>query len=242
MIVFTTVGFITQMIDGALGMGYGVCSNTFLLSIGIPPVGASASVHTAKIFVTGVSGHSHLMCRNVDKELFKKLLIPGVIGGVLGTYVLAAVPGEVIKPFITFYLLAMGFLIFRRALRETQEREVVTRLAPLGLAGGFCDSIGGGGWGPITTSTLVARGHNPRCAIGSVNLVEFFVTAAQVATFLAIVRLTHWQIIVGLIVGGVLAAPLAAYGCRRLPTRVMMIMVGALIVALSLRTIFQALL
>lgn len=241
-IVFTIVGFTAQMIDGALGMAYGVCSNTFLLSIGIPPAAASASVHTAEIFTSGVSGHSHLRCGNVDKKLFKKLLIPGVIGGVLGAYILTAVPGEMIKPFVAFYLLIMGLIILRRALKEIQGREVGTKLVPLGLAGGFCDAIGGGGWGPITTSTLVARGHNPRCAIGSVNLAEFFVTIAQVATFFTIIGLVHWQIIVGLIIGGVLAAPLAAYNCRRLPAKVMMMIVGALIIALSVRTISQVLL
>jgi len=242
MIVFIVVGFVAQMIDGALGMAYGVSSTTFLLSIGIPPAAASASVHTAEIFISGVSGLSHLRFGNVDKKLFKKLLIPGVIGGVLGAYILTAVPGKMIKPFIALYLLIMGLIILRKALKKIRETEVRTKLFPLGIVGGFFDAIGGGGWGPIVTSTLVARGHSPRFAIGSVNLAEFFVTVAEVATFFTIIGLTHWRIIVGLIIGGVLAAPLAAWVCKRLSSRALMIIVGVLIIGLSIRTVYLALL
>ena len=242
MIVYIIVGFIAQIIDGALGMAYGVTSTTFLLSLGIPPVAASASVHTAEVFTSGVSGLAHLKFGNVNKKLFKKLLIPGVIGGILGAYILTAVPGKTIKPFIAFYLLIMGLIILRKAFKKIEQKEVKTRLLPLGVSGGFFDAIGGGGWGPIVTSTLVARGHNPRFSIGSVNLAEFFVTVAEVATFLTIIGLVHWQIIIGLIIGGVLAAPLAAYVCKRLPSRALMIMVGLIIMALSIRTICSALL
>ena len=242
MIVYIIVGFIAQMIDGALGMAYGVTSTTFLLSLGIPPVAASASVHTAEIFASGASGLAHLRFGNVDKKLFRKLLIPGIIGGILGAYILTTVPGKTIKPFIAFYLLIMGLIILGKAFKKIEEKEVETKLLPLGICGGFFDAVGGGGWGPIVTSTLVARGHNPRFSIGSVNLAEFFVTVAEVATFLTIIGLVHWQIIVGLIIGGVLAAPLAAYVCKRLPPRALMIMVGLLIMVLSIRTICSALL
>lgn len=242
LIIWALVGLMAQLIDGALGMAYGVSSTTVLLSIGVPPATASASVHTAELFTSGVSGVSHLKFGNVDKKLLWKLLIPGVIGGALGAYILTAVPGELIKPFIAFYLLIMGITILRNAFRKIQERNVRTKLFPLGLVGGFFDAIGGGGWGPIVTSTLVARGNNPRVAIGSVNLAEFFVTTAEAATFLTIIGLVHWQIIVGLIVGGILAAPLAAFACKRLPTKTLMTMVGTLIIALSIRTIYQTLL
>lgn len=241
-IIYIIVGFIAQIIDGALGMAYGVTSTTFLLSMGIPPVAASASVHTAEVFVSGASGLAHLRFGNVDKKLFKKLLIPGIIGGILGAYILTVVPGKTIKPFVAFYLLIMGLFILRKAFKKVEQKEVKTRLVPLGVSGGFFDAIGGGGWGPIVTSTLVARGHNPRFSIGSVNLAEFFVTVAEAATFLTIIGLVHWQIIVGLIIGGVLAAPLAAYVCKRLPSRALMIMVGLLIMALSIRTICSVLL
>lgn len=241
-IVFIIVGFIAQLIDGALGMAYGVSSTTVLLSMGIPPVIASASVHSAEVFTTLVSGVSHLRFGNVDKKLFKRLLIPGVIGGGLGAYLLTAVPGKAIKPFIGIYLAIMGLMILRKALKKIKETEVKTKIAPLGVVGGFFDAIGGGGWGPIVTSTLMARGHNPRFTIGSVNLAEFFVTVVEAGTFFIILGLVHWQIIVGLIMGGVLAAPLAAYVCKRLPSRALMIIIGTLIIALSIRTILLSLL
>ena len=241
-IIFAIVGFIAQIIDGALGMAYGVSSTSVLLGLGIPPATASASVHTAEIFTSGASGLSHLKLGNVDKKIFAKLLIPGIIGGALGAYILTAIPGRVIKPFVAFYLLIMGIIILRKAFKKIEERNVKAKLFPLGLVGGFFDAIGGGGWGPIVTSTLVARGHNPRFTIGSVNIAEFFVTVTEVATFLTMIGLVQWQIIVGLIVGGVLAAPLAAYICKRLPSKALMIMVGTLIIALSIRTIYQTLL
>ena len=240
-IVFIIVGFIAQLIDGALGMAYGVSSTSFLLSIGVPPAAASASVHTAEVFTTFVSGVSHLKFGNVDKQLFRKLLIPGIIGGVIGAYVLTAVPGNRIKPFIGIYLLIMGLMILRKAFKVIKEKRVETKLLPLATAGGFFDAIGGGGWGPIVTSTLMARGHSPRFSIGSVNLAEFFVTVAEAATFFTILGLVHWQVIVGLLIGGVIAAPMAAYVCKRLPSRALMIIVGILITVLSIRTIYLAL-
>ncbi len=238
-LTFVAVGFIAQVIDGALGMAYGVISTTFLLSAGILPAAASASVHTAEVFTTGVSGLSHLKLGNVDKKLFKRLLISGVIGGVLGAYILTSMPEKTIKPFVAFYLLLMGLFILYKAFKKIQERKVEERLFPLGLTGGFLDAIGGGGWGPIVTSTLVAKGNNPRLTIGSVNLAEFFVTVAESVTFFTIIGISHWKIILGLIAGGVLAAPLAAHACKRLPSKKLMIMVGALITVLSIRTIYQ---
>jgi len=240
-IVYIVVGFLAQIIDGALGMAYGVSAAAFLLSIGVPPAAASACVHTAEVVTTGVSGLSHLGFGNVDKKLFQRLMIPGVIGAVLGAYILTAVPGEAIKPFIALYLLIMGFVILRTAFKEIHMKEVKSRLIPLGLAGGFLDAIGGGGWGPIVTSTLIVRGNNPRISVGSVNLAEFFVTVSAVVTFSITIGLGHWPIIVGLIIGGVLAAPLAAYVCKRLPPRALLILVAILIVALSTYTLYRAL-
>ncbi|MFB0519269.1 MAG: sulfite exporter TauE/SafE family protein, partial [Acidobacteriota bacterium] len=149
--------------------------------------------------------------------------------------------GNTIKPFIGAYLLFMGLMILRKAFKKIKEKRVETKIIPLATAGGFFDAIGGGGWGPIVTSTLMARGHNPRFTIGSVNLSEFFVTVAEAATFFTILGLVHWQVIVGLLIGGVLAAPMAAYVCKRLPSRALMIIVGILITVLSIRTIYLAL-
>jgi uncharacterized membrane protein YfcA len=249
-LLYIGVGFVAQMVDGALGMAYGVTSTSFLLGLGVPaitPAVASASVHAAEIFTTAVSGLAHLRFGNVDQGLFRRLVIPGVLGGVLGAYILTALPSQVIKPFVALYLMLMGALILRRAFRSSGEPapSLAARfLLPLGALGGFFDAIGGGGWGPIVTSTLVARGNHPRFAIGSVNLAEFFVTLAESITFVLTLGQSlaqMGQVILGLILGGVVAAPLAAYVCRRVPVRALMGAVGVLIILLSLRTILLAL-
>ncbi len=238
---YLIVGFLAQLVDGALGMAYGVISTTFLLSAGVAPAMASASVHTAEMFTTAASGLSHLRLGNVDRPLFARLCIPGLLGGVMGAYILTAVPAGVIRPVVTAYLFLIGLWIIARVWRRVEERRVTHGIAPLALAGGFLDAIGGGGWGPIVTSTLVARGNNPRMTIGSVNLAEWFVTVAQSATFLTILGLPPWQAIVGLIIGGVLSAPLAAHVTRRLPARTLALLVGLAIAALSIRNVFLAL-
>jgi uncharacterized membrane protein YfcA len=243
-LIYVLVGFLAQMIDGALGMAYGVSSNTFLLSLGIPPAAASAAVHTAEVFTTGVSGISHWRLGNLDWSLIKRLLIPGVLGGVTGAYLLTSIDGNVLKPYISAYLLIMGVVILFKAFKKNNEAEAgeVKQVGLLGLIGGFFDALGGGGWGPIVTTTLVARGKNPRYAIGSVNFSEFFVTLAQSITFiLTLGFLQYWQVILGLLVGGVIAAPLAARLVKKLPVRTLMILVGVLIILLSIRTIYQTL-
>jgi hypothetical protein len=244
-LIFIIVGLVAQMIDGALGMAYGVSSNTFLLSIGIPPAIASASVHSAEVFTTAMSGLSHFRLGNVDKKLFLKLLIPGVVGGIVGAYILTLErESTIIKPLVSAYLLIMGLTILWKAAQKAQEKEVTRFLIPLGAIGGFFDAIGGGGWGPIVTTTVIARGHNPRLTVGSVNATEFFVTFAEAVTFVITIPALisqYWQIIVGLLIGGVIAAPLAAYVCKKLPTRSLMILVGILIIILSIRTIYLSL-
>ncbi len=244
-LLYVLVGFVAQMIDGALGMAYGVSSNSFLLSIGIPPAIASASVHVAETFTTAVSGISHWRLGNVNGELFKKLILPGVLGAVVGAYILTQIDGNVIKPYISAYLLVMGGVILVKALRKEQEaKEVKDHVSLLGVVGGFFDAIGGGGWGPIVTTTLVARGNHPRYTIGSVNTSEFFVTFAQSVVFIFTLSsdlLAHWQVIVGLLVGGVIAAPMAAMVTKKLPVRLLMALVGLLIMGLSIRTIYLAL-
>lgn len=238
--IFIAVGFIAQLIDGALGMAYGVSSNTFLLSLGIPPAAASASVHLAEVFTTGVSGFSHWRLGNIDKDLIKRLLIPGVMGGIAGAYILTSIPGNIIKPVVSVYLLLMGVIIVIKAFNYNHEHNEVTKhVSLLGLIGGFMDAIGGGGWGPIVTTTLVVRGKHPRFAIGSVNFSEFFVTFAESVTFILTLALVeYWKIILGLLIGGVIAAPLAAVAAKKLPVRTLMFIVGSLIIGLSVRTIY----
>jgi uncharacterized protein len=244
-LLYTLVGFIAQMIDGALGMAYGVSSNTFLLSVGVSPKVASACVHLAETFTTLVSGISHWRLGNVDKVLFKKLIIPGILGAVVGAYILTQIDGNMIKPYISAYLLIMGIVILIKALRKNQEhKEVTSHISILGLVGGFFDAIGGGGWGPIVTTTLVARGKNPRYAIGSVNSSEFFITFSQSVVFIFTLSselLSNWTIIAGLLLGGVIAAPLAAILTRKIPVRLLMALVGVLIILLSARTILISL-
>ncbi len=242
-IIFIFFGFIAQLIDGCLGMAYGVSSNAFFLSLGIPPSIASACIHTSEMFTTAVSGISHFKFGNVDRKIFLRLLIPGVIGGVLGAYILTELPGGKIKPFISLYLLIMGIMILIKVFKKTHQVKTKTKLIPLGLVGGFFDAIGGGGWGPIVTSTLVANGNHPRFAIGSVNSAEFFVTVAESVTFFTMIGgllFQHWEKIAGLMIGGVLAAPLAAWVCRKLPHKVLLILVGLLITGLSIRILYLA--
>ena len=245
-LVYVLVGFIAQMIDGALGMAYGVSSNTFLLSLGIPPAAASASVHMAEVVTTGISGFSHWKLGNVDWKLVRRLLIPGVLGGMAGAYILTSIDGDIVKPYIAAYLLFMGGLIFYKAFtiqpRKKPDEYHGPRVSWLGLIGGFCDAIGGGGWGPVVTSTLVAGGKSARTTIGSVNFSEFFVTLAQSVVFVFTLSFAdYWQVILGLLIGGGIAAPLAAQMTRLLPLKALMILVGTLIIILSIRTIYLTL-
>jgi uncharacterized membrane protein YfcA len=225
-------------------MAYGVTASTVLLSLGVPPKFASASVHAAEVVTTGVSGLSHWVVGNVHVDLAKRLVIPGVLGAILGAYVLTSLDGEVIKPWIAGYLGVMGIVIVWKAFSTVAMSHVRTWLEPLGFVGGFADAIGGGGWGPIVTTTLVARGNPPRFTVGSVNLTEFFVTIAQSAMFLVMLRsnyLDYWRAIVGLLIGGAVAAPAAAMVTRHLPRRTFMVLVGLLIIGLSLRTLVKTL-
>ncbi len=232
-------GFIAQMIDGALGMAYGVTATTFLLSVGITPAAASASVHASEVFTSGVSGYMHLKFGNVNSKLFKTLVIPGIIGAVLGAYVLSSLEeySTYIKPIVSIYTLFLGIIIIRKALIKRMEKRQLKRVGLLALFGGYLDSIGGGGWGPIVSSTLIASGRHPKYTIGSVNLTEFFVSLASSITFFTVIGLGYWQVIIGLILGGVVAAPIAAKIANKLPVKSMMILVGMVIIIVSLRQI-----
>ncbi len=234
-------GFVAQMIDGALGMAYGVTSATFLLTLGVPPSAVSASVHTSEIFTSGVSGYMHLKFGNVNSKLFKKILFPGVLGAIMGAYLLSSLEKYIyiIKPLVAVYTLILGILIIQKALKKRIEKRPIKKIGWLALAGGTLDSIGGGGWGPIVTSTLIARGRHPKYTIGSVNLAEFFVSLASSVTFITIIGFSHWQVVLGLILGGMVAAPIAANLSRRLPIKTMMIMVGTIVIIVSMRIIFM---
>ncbi|QKG54722.1 sulfite exporter TauE/SafE family protein [Hymenobacter sp. BRD67] len=235
---FVAVGFGAQLIDGLLGMGYGVVSAISLMSMGLHPAAVSASIHTAEMFASGASGYHHYRFGNVNKRLFRVLLLPGVAGSISGALLLTHFGeryGTWIKPALAFYLLLLGVRIISKAVRRPQQgRRKVKNAGWLAGAGGFLDSFGGGGWGPLVTSTLIANGRTPQYVIGTVSLVEFFVTLASALTFFSLMGLSHWQIILGLIVGGVAAAPIAARLAGRVPTRFMFIGVGLMVILWSL--------
>lgn len=237
LLYFALVGFAAQIIDGALGMAYGISSTSFLLGLGVPPALASSSVHIAEVFTSGISGLSHLKMGNVNRKLFQGLVLPGALGAILGAYVLTNIDGNVVKPFIAVYLLIMGVVIIRKAFMRAEPGQQTQRLAPLALFGGFIDAVGGGGWGPVVASTLLGKGHNPRFTIGSVNLAEFFIALAGAGTFVALIGTGNWQIIAGLVLGGAFAAPFAAYLCGKFAPKTLMLMVGVLIIGLSIRTL-----
>ncbi|MEC4722699.1 sulfite exporter TauE/SafE family protein [Noviherbaspirillum sp. CPCC 100848] len=237
------VGFLAQAIDGALGMAYGVTSTTFLLSAGATPAMASASVHIAEIFTTGVSGFSHAKVGNVNKKLFLRLLVPGMIGAVLGAVLITQVDGKAMKPFISAYLLIMGIYILSKAWRKITPRiDEPKHVGKLALFGGFVDSAGGGGWGPVVTTSLVGSGNDPRTTIGSVNFAEFFLALAGAASFTLMVGTGVWVLVLGLVIGGLFAAPFAAMVTQRLKTRTLLLLVGTLISVVSIFNLYKALL
>ncbi len=239
-VLFVTVGFAAQMIDGAVGMAYGVSATSVMLSVGIPPATASASVHAAEVFTTGISGLSHWRFGNVHWPVVARLAIPGMIGGALGAYVLTTLPEEIIRPVVTGYLLLMGIWIIAKAFSTRSTPVEWPRwLVPLGFGGGFLDAAGGGGWGPMVASTLLGTGASPRYTIGSVNAAEFFVTLVISVTFLSTIGIELWPIITGLIIGGAIAAPFAAYIAKTVPDRPLMVLVGAVVILLSIRGLVQ---
>jgi len=234
---FVAVGFAAQLVDGLLGMGYGVVSAISLMSMGLHPASVSASIHTAEMFASGASGYHHYRFGNVNKKLFRVLLLPGIAGAVSGAYLLSRFGEQYaawVKPLLAAYLLVLGLRILTRAFRRPDKRGKVKHAGWLAGAGGFLDSFGGGGWGPLVTSTLIANGRTPQYVIGTVSITEFFVTFSSALTFFAMLGIDHWQIILGLIVGGVAAAPLAARLAGRIPTRWMFVGVGLMAIVWSL--------
>ncbi|GHD72246.1 UPF0721 transmembrane protein [Luteimonas padinae] len=240
-LMFVAIGLGAQLVDGALGMAFGLVSSSILLAMGMPPAAVSASVHTAEVFTTGVSGAAHGMLGNVDRRLLLRLAVPGVVGGAIGAFALSRVDGAAIKPWIHAYLLVLALLILVRALGRRIPRREVRRVGVLGFVSGLLDAIGGGGWGPMATSTLLANGGEARTSIGTVSASEFPVTLAISITFLFTVGLEHWRIIVGLLLGGVIAAPLAALLVRHVRERLVLLAVGLLVLGISVYQIYRAL-
>lgn len=243
-LLFLAVGFLAQLVDGALGMAYGVISSTTLLAFGVSPAHASAAVHAAELFTTAASGSSHLYHRNIDWKLFWRLMPFGVIGGIIGAFVLTSFPGSAMKPYVTLYLALVGGYLILRSFRRIPSRPVPGKfVAPLGLSGGFLDAAGGGGWGPIVTTGLLGFGGTPRYVIGTVNASEFLITLSVSLTFLFALLTGHWQeageltsnlaAVAGLVAGGLLAAPLAGLFVRKIKEILLLRLVGSLIVLLA---------
>jgi len=242
LLTFIAIGFAAQLVDGALGMAYGQISSTLLISMGVPPAAASAGVHTAETFTTAVSGISHVAHRNVDWRLFVRIAVPGVIGGVLGAYVLTQVDATTAKPLVLAYLTALGLYLFYRGITHRHTERQPRIVSPLGLIGGFLDAAGGGGWGAIVTSNLLVQGSNPRKTIGTVNTAEFFLTITISATFLATLGWEAFTVATaGLLIGGVLAAPFGAWIAKRVNPDRLLTFVGALLTTVSLYGLYRAL-
>ncbi len=240
---FITIGFAAQIIDGALGMAFGVISSTLMVSVmGVPPARASAGVHLVEVFTTAASGLSHALHNNVDWPLFARLVVPGVVGGVLGAYVLINVAGDVTRPFVMSYLSLIGLYLLWKSFRAPPKPKSPRVIAPLGLVGGFLDAVGGGGWGPVVTSNLLVQGATPRMTIGTVNTAEFFLTLTISITF--IIGL-GWQAFttatVGLLIGGLAAAPLGALLAKRVSAPLLMRLVGIVLTLTSLFSLTKAL-
>lgn len=256
LVVFFIIGFFAQFIDGTVGMGYGAFSASLLLGMGIVPVIASASIHTAEIFTTLFSGVSHWRFGNVKKEWILPLIIPGVVGGAIGAYFLTAIPGDTAKPFIAGFLLILGLVMLYRFIpprrapsrlsKALSDPKVSTKkISALGLVASFCDAVGGGGWGPIATPGLIlTENEEPRKVIGTVNLAEFFVTVSIAVTFFIVLGTEEydWSMIGMLLIGGAIAAPIAAYLCKKLPARILGILVGLALIGFNLRTILTVVL
>lgn len=239
---FIAVGFMAQMVDGALGMAFGVIASTMMVSLlGVVPARASASVHLVEMFTTAASGISHIIHRNVDWRLFARLVIPGVIGGVAGAYVLS-ISGDYARPFVMTYLSAIGIYLLVRSFAAPSARKEAKVIAPLGLVGGFLDAAGGGGWGPVVTSNLLIQGTEPRKTIGTVNTAEFVLTTVISITFLFTIGVEAFtKATVGVLIGGVLAAPLGAILVKRIKPRLLLGLVGAVLTLTSLFSIYKAL-
>lgn len=239
---FIAVGFLAQLVDGALGMAFGVISTTLFVTLGVPPAAASAGVHAVECFTTGVSGISHIAHRNVDWKMLLRLGLPGVIGAVLGAYLLTRIDAATVKPFVLTYLAAIGLYLVWRGLRLPSEHRPPKIIAPLGFIGGFLDAAGGGGWGPVVTGNLLVQGAEPRRTIGTVNTAEFLVTASASITFILSLGFQAFSAAtLGLLIGGVAAAPIAAGVARRARARVLLVLVGIVLTITSVYGVYRAL-
>lgn len=238
--MYVVAGFLAQLVDGSLSMAYGLTASTLLLSTGMPAATVSATVHAAECFTTGVSALSHRAFGNIDKALFRKMLLPSVAGAIIGAYVLSSLAVGKLRPFIAIYLIFMGCIILYKVWKDFPSRKITSHVRPLGFFGALIDAIGGGGWGPIVASNLAARGNDIRTTVGTVIAIEFFVTVAASTTFFFTMGLSHINVILGLALGGVLGAPLGALIVKKIPVKPFMIFVGLFIIVMGMYNFMKA--
>lgn len=239
------VGVFAEVVAGSMGMGYGVICTTTLLFLGIPPHAVSASIHSAESFTTAAGSISHIKLKNVSKSLVKKLAIPAIIGAIIGavslTY-LGEYYSKITKTVISFYTLYLGIQILSNAFKPKQNKALKkkTNLTRLGVIGGFIDSFAGGGWGPLVTGTLIKNSFTPRFAVGSSTVAKFILTVTAAVTFFLTLGIQHWNIILGLLIGGIITAPFSAMLTAKLPVKNMFIIIGTLVIVMSSITIFKS--
>ena len=241
LLLYFICGFIASLIDGSIGMAYGVSLTTILTTMGVPILNASSTIHFCEIFTSFASGVSHFVNGNVDLNLLKRIMIPGILGGFWGALLLIYASNYNLKPYVAGYLLILGIVILIKVFRNKTMNSDNKGLIPLGFVGGFFDATGGGGWGPIVTSSLIVQGHTPAKVVGTVNLAEFFVTVVQVAVFFTVVKFVSWQMALGFVLGGCIAAPLSAIFVKKINSRILMVLVAITLIIINLFVIVQSL-
>ena len=241
---FLLGGFVFALVDGAIGMSYGVTSTAFSLSMGVPPASASMAVHLSEILSNGIAGWMHYRMGNINWKLFRLLIIPGIAGAVTGAWLLSSLEhySEYTKPFVSLYTLILGGVILSKAYQGKQHKTSDTKIKKislLGLFGGFIDAVGGGGWGSIVLSSLIAGGRSPRFSLGTVKITRFFIALMSSLTFITMLNGAHWEAVAGLVIGSALAAPIAAKVSNKISVKTIMVSVGIIVIIVSLRSIIN---
>jgi uncharacterized membrane protein YfcA len=236
-LVYLLIGFLAQLVDSSLGMAFGTLSSSLLLAHGFPPRALSATVHMAEIFSSGASALAHYRLKNIDKELFRKLSLPAVIGALVGAVLVVYVPGDSLKPWVSGYFALIGLVIVLKSLRPGMIRPVRIGIAPVGFLGGFFDAFGGAGWGEFVSSGLVLQGREVRTAVGSLNAVEFLITTVISVVFISTIGVDHWPAVAAIAGGGMMAAPFGAWVCKRMPAKWLMLAVGMAVTLLGLKSL-----
>ncbi len=240
---FLGAGFVFAMVDGAIGMSYGVTSASFSLAMGLPPASASMAIHISEVLSNGIAGWMHYKMGNVNWKLFKILIIPAIVGAVLGAYILSSLEhySAYVKPVVAVYTLILGGIILMKAFNVKRKRnqQKIKKIGPLGFMGGFIDAAFGGGWGSIVLSSLIAGGRHPLFSLGTVKISRFFIATLSSLTFFTMLGGRYWEAVVGLIIGSALASPIAARVSNKISAKTIMVAVGIIVMLVSLRSVIM---